>query len=283
MSQHDTKHWKETLRKIHNDYKLAITLVIIAIGFLISFAVRSQTDIISIFIGQLGMFISGVVAVTFFYEWLIKDTSNQIFLDDMKDNFEKTLNNYNIQSKYPIIHEKGRLEIQEKVAIIKETRQEYIEVALAMHTFTEYFTTRSSAEFKNEIVLLLDKGVNFKFYLLDPDSEIAGYYAKIRNEPGLLRKIHESKTELLKLKTEFEKRGCRGKFEIYFYENFPYFSLTIIDKDLESGRVLVSNYLPLEKRAEMPVIEITKKENSELMKKYVECLNIIIKDSSEVV
>jgi len=282
MGQQDN-NWKETLRKVHNDYKLVITLVIIAIGFLVSFVVRSQTDIVLIFIGQLGMFISGVVAVTFFYEWLIKDTSNQIFLDDMKDNIEKTLNNYNIQSKYPIIHEKGRLEIQEKVAIIKETRQEYIEVALAMHTFTGYFTTRSSAEFKNEIVLLLDKGVDFKFYLLDPDSEIAGYYVKIRNEPGLLRKIHESKTELLKLKTEFEKRGCRGKFEIYFYENFPYFSLTIIDKDLESGRALVSNYLPLEKRAEMPVIEITKKENSELMKKYVECLNIIIKDSSEVV
>jgi hypothetical protein len=282
MSPHDTKNWKETLRKIHNDYKLVITLTIIAIGFLISFAVRSQTDIISVFVGQLGIFISGVVAVTFLYDLLIKDTSNKIFLDDMQENLVRTLDNYNIHSKYPIIHEKGRLTIQEKVAIIKETKQEYIEVALAMRTFTEYFTRRNSAEFKDEVVLLLDRGVDFKFYILNPDSEIAKNYAIIRNETDLLENIQNTKTELLKLKKEFEKRGCSGKFEIYFYENFPYFSLTIIDKDLESGRALVSNYLPLEHRAEMPVIEITKKENSDLMKKYVECLNIIIKGSQKV-
>lgn len=274
--------WKEELRNLYENHKYLISFLIIAIGLIISFTLEAYTNVIYIFIRQVAIFISAVVAVEFLYGWLLRDRTNKIFLDDMEVIFKKSLQEYNIQSKYPLIHENGRLSISDKVAFMKDTKKEYIEIALAMRSFTGYFTQRSDNEFKKEVELLLQKGVNFKLYLLDPDSEIAKNYSDIRGEHDLIDKIENSKIELLKIKEEFKGKGFRGKFEIYYYLNIPYFALTIIDKDFKFGKALVSNYLPLERRAEMPVIEITKENNNEIMGKYIECLNIITKDSKQI-
>jgi len=283
----DIQDWKLQVKKLY-PYKNAVLILLLFIGGLvISLYSNTQTSNtqIGIFweiLGKIGIFLSAVVAVSFIYNIYSRSVNQELFLADMKSIVEKSLKEYTICGNFPKIHESGRLTIQDKVLFLKDIKEEYLELGIAMRTFVSYFTQRPDNEFKNEIETLLQNGVNFKFFLLNPDSKIAKDYAKERRESELLNNIKKSKIELLKLKNEFKEKQYPGKFEIYYYNRLPYFSLTLVDKDSENGKIMISNYLPISKRADMPVIETTKKANTELFEKYMDSLNILIENSQKI-
>jgi len=278
----ETQNWRLYVEKLYPYKNAVIILVLFISGLTISIYSSFQLGIFWEIVGKIGAFLSAVVAVSFIYNLYSKATSQALFLEDMRLIFGRSLRDHTITSHFPKIVESGRLPIQEKVQFLREVNQEYIEIGVAMRTFVSYFTQRADNEFKTEIETLLQNGVNFKFFLLNPESKIAKEYARERHENDLLANIKKSKTELIKLKNEFDKKGYSGKFEIFCYTALPYFSLTLVDKDTEDGKIMISNYLPISKRADMHVIVTNKKTNSVLFNKYVDSFDILTIKSQKV-
>lgn len=172
-----------------------------------------------------------------------------------------------------IFHKEGRLSIPDKVEFMVQAKKEIVEVGVRLRTFTEYFTTRREEEFSGPIAELLQKGVNMKLYVLDPESQESRFYFNDRGkvQPGeekspevALKAIEEIK----QINEEFSKRNYKGKIEVYCYRHIPYNHFLIIDGFTEFGQMMVSSYLYGIKRADCPVIEISKAKEPKRSKLY---------------
>ena len=181
-------------------------------------------------------------------------------------------------------HLEGRVPIQHKTDFIASAQKEVIEVGVRLRTFSEYFTSRSEKEYKAHIIDLLQKNVAVKCYLLDPDSNEARLYFddRARAQSSESDAIAETKKVVERLKTlvaEIKQMGLPGSFEIYFYKHIPYNHFLAVDTKTAGGKMMVSHYIYGVRRAECPVWEFTKKDQPNLFRKYLESLQLYIKDA----
>lgn len=184
-------------------------------------------------------------------------------------------------------HEEGRLPIHQKVAFFSTAQKEIIEFGVTLNTFTSYFSQRSDSEFKSHVEVLLEKGVHFKCFLLDPDCNEARLYfddrKRSKEEPRGIETIRESIRKLAKIQKEFQGAGYAGNFKIYTYKHVPYNYFMTVDSDTVNGKMMISHYIYGVSRANCPVIEFSKSENKSLYKKYWTSLQLIVKDAKEVI
>jgi len=171
-------------------------------------------------------------------------------------------------TRYPQFHEHGRLPVQQKVSFLRSAKHEVIELGVSLRTLVAYFDQMPSREFREPVADLLREGVNFRYILLDPDSEVARKYAQDREEPELLETIRRSISVLKGLREEFRSIGLPGAFEIWVYSHFPCCYAMLVDPTEREGRMHVSHYLYAVKRADTPVIELYKSANRALFEKY---------------
>jgi class 3 adenylate cyclase len=165
------------------------------------------------------------------------------------------------------IHE-GRLPIQDKIKFMKSARTEVIEIGASLRTFANYFTGRPSGEFRDYVIDLLQNGVRFKCYVLDPKGMSAKMYAQDREEENLILNIQNSIDQLQNQAKELASLGLKGSLEVYVYDRLPYFYLMCVDPASENGKMAVSHYMSGILRADAPVIQFSKSSNPELFKKY---------------
>lgn len=181
-------------------------------------------------------------------------------------------------------HEKGRLEISEKVAFFKSAQNEVIEFGVTLNTFTNYFISRNDDEFKKHIIDLLKKGVNFKCYLLNPDCNEGSIYfedrRKIQKEEIYPSEKIKRVIEKLKIiHSEFNAADYPGQFEVYTYRHIPYNYFMVVD----GNKMMVSHYLYGLPRAKAPVIEFTKKNKNLLFRRYYESMNHLINGAKKII
>lgn len=179
-------------------------------------------------------------------------------------------------------HAEGRVSIQYKTNFISSAQKEVIEVGVRLKTFSEYFTSRNEKEYKTHIISLLQKGVNVKGYLLDPEANEARLYFEDRARAQSFESdaISESKKVVERLKSlvkELEQMRLPGSFEIYLYKHIPYNHFLAVDTNTPGGKMMVSHYMYGVRRAECPVWEFTKKSQPALFRKYMESLQQFIK------
>lgn len=165
------------------------------------------------------------------------------------------------------IHD-GRLPIQDKINFMKSARKDVIEVGVSLRTFANYFTGRPSGEFRVHIIELLQIGVRFKCYLLDPKSKSAEMYSQDRAEKNLISNIQDSIEQLGNQVDEFALLNLKGSLEIYVYDRLPYFYLLCVDPTSKNAKMAASHYMPGVLRADTPVIQFSKSSNPELFIKY---------------
>lgn len=183
-----------------------------------------------------------------------------------------------------ILHLDGRVTIQHKTDFIATAQKEVIEVGVRLKTFADYFISRNEAEYKDYISALLKRGVTFKGYLLDPDSNEASLYFadRARTQESEIDAISEMKKVVEKLKRlvrEFEQRKYPGAFEIYLYKHIPYNHFLVVDQHLDGGKMMVSHYIYGVRRAECPVWEFTSSQQPALFKKYATSLEYYLRES----
>lgn len=190
--------------------------------------------------------------------------------------------------KKVIFHTDGRLPIQQKVEFMLQAQKEIIEVGVRLHTFTEYFTSRSENEFAVHIEALLQRGVNIKLYLLDPESNEARLYFQDRGkvQRGKLLAIESMRTviqQLKDIKNDSEKKKLRGQFDIFAYKHIPYNHFLITDGDTDYSRMMLSHYIYGVNRANCPVIEFSKAADSNLYRRYWDSLQYYIADAKKLI
>jgi len=184
-------------------------------------------------------------------------------------------------------YEDGRLPIAHKVKFFSGAKQEVIEFGVVLNTFAGYFFSRNEKEFKRHVQVLLAKGVDFKCFLLDPDCEETKMYFTDRakhlpDELKSIAKIRETIEKLGSVQQQFKAAGYPGNFGIFTYQNIPNNYYMTVDGDHEEGRLMASHYLYGESRANCPVIEISKKGNPELYRRYWESLKKLVQHAREL-
>lgn len=187
-----------------------------------------------------------------------------------------------------VFHSAGRLTIPYKTGFMQSAQSNIIEVGIRLKTFTEYFFSRNEQEYKAHIVALLARGVNMKFYMLDPNCNIASMYFADRataqeDENESIKDMQKILIKIKKLHAEFQTQNLKGTFEVYLYKHVPTSHFFVVDGNTPNGKMLVSPYLYGLRRAECPVMEVEKSGQPVLFKKYFTSLQAIIKDAVQVI
>lgn len=202
------------------------------------------------------------------------DDKRQAFLEISKTpDWESHIIPIDAEEEGFLFHQEGRLSIPYKVAFLQKAQEEIIEFGVRLNAFSQYFITRSSHEFRNPMEALLEKGVNFKLYLLNPAHNAARFYfedrAKVQSdEAKSIDRIREVIEQLRQIQAELNRMSYRGKFEVFKYDHIPYCHFLIVDGDTQHGRLMVSPYLYGIRRADCPVMEISKSSQRSLFRRY---------------
>ncbi len=177
--------------------------------------------------------------------------------------FKLNINGYQFK-----LHSLGRRTINEKVQFFQSATSEVIELGIGLKTFSGYFFQRRSEEFKDHVIELLKKGVNFKCIMLNPDSQIASTYSADCGEPDYVNDMRRSLDKLKRIKKEFQGMNLSGRFDIYIYNKLPTFHAVCVDPSTPNGKFFISHYMYETERAETPGISFSKFSNPELFEKY---------------
>ena len=167
----------------------------------------------------------------------------------------------------------GRLDVPQKVAFFQQAQSEIIEVGLRLSKFKNYFLDVRESGFSDPISEILEKGIDFNCFVLKPDGNFSRRYFEDRAEvlPNESIKFSTSQQELqalIKCFKEINKKGHPGQMKLHAYEHFPYFHATVIDGNTERAQMHISPYLYGLSRANSPVLQLSKRQNKILFKKY---------------
>lgn len=185
-------------------------------------------------------------------------------------------------------YEEGRLTIEDKVNFFVGAKKEVIEFGMTLNTFSNYLLSRSEAAYKNHIIQLLKDGVDFKCYLLDPNWQGTKIYFDDREsvckegDTGV-NKIQSSLRRLKVISDELNTLNHSGQFEVFTYRHFPanyFLAVDISEKSI--AKMMVSNYLFGEKRADCPVMSFTRQDQLTLFMRYLQSLNKITKGAKKI-
>lgn len=152
--------------------------------------------------------------------------------------------------------EEGRVPLERTVQFIETAVSEITVVGSSFRSFVSHFEQEPDSRFKTYVIELMRKKVNFNFLIMDPDSKAVDIYAKDRKDPNLITNARTSLDILRKLTAEFETLALPGKFEVYVYPRIPFCYILLVDQTLETGRTLLTHYLPGTKKAHCPYMAI---------------------------
>ena len=128
-----------------------------------------------------------------------------------------------------------------KAMMIRHATKEVVDLGTALNTCSNYLVTREKpGEYRQQVLELLSRGVDYVCLVLNPDAEITEIYSKARGEE-LIPKINLSIDRLKSFAGEVE--NLSGKFEVFAYDELPYFACIAIDRSSEA-LFIVSPYMP---------------------------------------
>ena len=137
-----------------------------------------------------------------------------------------------------------RPEEHNKTAMIETARKEVLDFGTALRTCSRYLeATRAPYYYRNEVLRLLERGVPYTCLVLDPKSDMARRYGRMRAE-NLTKKTRESLERLREFAREVQTKGLDGKFSVQAYSDMPYFACIGIDRDQRGGLLVFSPYMP---------------------------------------
>ncbi|MBU6340457.1 MAG: hypothetical protein KGS48_03090 [Bacteroidetes bacterium] len=177
------------------------------------------------------------------------------------------------------IHPEGRVLLEQKARFIGSAIQEVVEIGVRLHSFANYFYSQNDAVFRNRVEELLRRGVHYRAYMIDPESDAAKLYFSDRarvlpSEQAAFEALPGIVAQLSALSQEFKTKQLKGKFEIYLYQHLPVCMIYAVDPQLIHGKMMVSSYLYGIRRANCPVLEFTRANQAALFRKYRETMTL---------
>lgn len=186
-----------------------------------------------------------------------------------------------------LFHGDGRRDIGDKIELMQIAEKEIIEIGVRMHTFANYFHTRRESEYKDYILELLERGVDFSCYVLNPKGRMAFAYFQDRahiqpREMEAFEAMPQIIENLQQVVLEINQYNFKGKMRLFHYNSFPYYNALIADGDFPHGRMFISPYLYGVSRANSPVIEAHKQKDSKLFNKYWRSVKALISQAKQI-
>ena len=116
-----------------------------------------------------------------------------------------------------------------------------IELGIRLRNFMGYFNNKRDSAFAHPLQGLLESGIHFKCYVLDPNGNFGERYFRDRSLVQFQEKaaMKESPAIIEKLQREFRQLNAQhypGQLELYLYDHFPYYHATVIDGATEQGQ-----------------------------------------------
>lgn len=184
------------------------------------------------------------------------------------------------------LHDLGRRVAKEKIALYQSAQKEVIEIGVRLSTFANHFTEDNASVFKDPILNMLQSGINFKCYVLNPNGRFAAPYfedrAKVQPEEAhTLKSLEFVQEKLITIFTALNNQSTKGKMQLYIYNSFPYLHASVVDGDSPNGRMFVSHYLYKISRAEAPGMELRRQWDERLYGKYWESVVAMMEQSSK--
>ncbi len=195
-------------------------------------------------------------------------------------------NNFSNSINGLFFHADGRRSISEKVAFISQAQEEVIFLGVRLRQLVSYFTHRKDAEFKEPLLELLNRGVEVRCYLADPDHNPVRLYfsdlaTALPEECFGEKAIPELITQLQKVQAEIRRSIPGAPFRIFKYRHLPTAHFLAVDTNRAQGKMLVSNYIFGVPRSKAPVIEVHR--SSKLYNYYHTALEALTGGAMEVV
>lgn len=173
---------------------------------------------------------------------------------------------------------------EDKAHIIRHATTEVVDLGTALRTCSYYLGSGHRPAFYHPTVIdLLEQGVNYICFALNPDSEPAKYYASVRRED--LKKDVQTSIEKMARFSE-EVKGKSGRFALYLYSTLPYFAAITIDRK-KDGLLIYAPYMPSLKdltveRADSPHLVITKTTYPILFHQVDSFIDVLMRDPDTI-
>lgn len=201
----------------------------------------------------------------------------------IKTDMDSIINNHQSVT----IYQRGRRPVSSKINLVERSQVDFIELGLRLRTFASHFFDENEHEYKIPIINKLKAGLNFRCYLLNPRGRFAADYfndrAKVqRQEISAFEEMKDILERLKMIRDELNTQSTRGKMEIYLLNSYPYLHASISDGGQPNGKMFISHYMYGISRANSPVIEITRKDNPIMYKKYWESVLHTISQASKL-
>lgn len=180
---------------------------------------------------------------------------------------------FETHSKKTALYSLERRSVQDKIELITSARSEIIELGVRLKNFSSHFTDVGDDKFRSPLIESMNRGVNFKCYVLDPKSRFTIDYFKDRgkvegDELKAIDELPEIIDRLKRIREELNAKSKKGQMYLYSYFSYPYLHASIADGSTELGRMYVSPYLFGIRRANCPVFEISRIRDKGLYKKF---------------
>lgn len=194
------------------------------------------------------------------------------------------LSNINFHDSFKVNMFPQRLSEKEKATFIRHARSEIIDLGTASRTCSYYLgSTQRPRYFRDQVLKLLDSGVNYTCLLLNPDSEIMNIYSKLRGE-----NLKERTLESLQRFESFAKevKGKNGQFKVYLYSQLPYFACIAVDRK-NDGSLIYSPYMPnfenlKIERADTMHFLLSKEQGTNVYNQINNCIDIYLEDKYKI-
>lgn len=201
---------------------------------------------------------------------------------------EEVLSEFTSANKDQLIfHAGGRWSHEAKIDFMNLAQHEIIEFGLRLRAFRDYMKTTGDDVFYEPIKALLKKGVDFKCYMLDPNSNIAHLYFSDLSKASATEErsqeiMRQVMADIKEFAGEFQEEELEGAFVLHTYNHIPPNHFYIIDKDYPSARILISHYIYGLARGKAPVIQFSKKSHPTLFRRYLQSFNALTSDAKVV-
>jgi hypothetical protein len=178
-----------------------------------------------------------------------------------------------------------RMSEREKAEIIKHAQVEVVDVGTALRTCSYYLgSTQRPTYYRDQVIRLIESGVDYTCVLLNPDSPLCDSYGKERDE-DLRRDVTETLGRLKGFHEEVE--GLKGKFRVLLYSRLPYFACIAVDRS-NDGIMVLSSYFPCSpslriNRADTMHVIITREQSRWLYDQVAVSIEDYIRDTRTVV
>lgn len=156
------------------------------------------------------------------------------------------------------VYGSGRLPTADKLRFMSYATQEVIEFGTGLITFVGYFDSLGPSQWRNPVVEMLQRGVDIRCFVLDPESRAAEVYFELRGEDVYRDRTVAVLSQLLDIRDELNAESDSGQVSVLAYDSFPAQYTLAVDLGHERSAMQFSPYLPGLKRAECPVYEASR-------------------------